>query len=456
MKSKKKTIFTCQSCGAQSLKWVGRCGECGAWNSMVEELVGPKAKGGGFQPGTLSGSPVALNQVPPTATTTRLTTRLQELDNVLGGGIVPGSLVLVGGDPGIGKSTLLLQMALKLAQDNKRIYYVSGEESAGQIKLRADRLGASPENLWLYGETETDQIEILVAQAKPDVLIVDSIQTLSHPEIASVPGSVAQIRESGGVLMKLAKNQGPAIFLVGHVTKDGQLAGPRVLEHMVDTVLYFEGDKQHDYRILRSIKNRFGSTNEIGIFEMTANGLSQVADPSSIFLGERQAGAAGSVVAASLEGTRPLLVEIQALVATAYFGMPQRRVSGLDYNRACLMLAVLEKRAGLSLGSQDVFCSIAGGLEVDEPAMDLAIAAAVASSLKDRPLPADVAIFGEVGLGGEVRAVVQAERRLQEIQAKGFKRCVLPENNLSKLKERFNLELVGVTTVTEAMAALLG
>lgn len=452
-KNKNKSIYVCQACGSQSLKWLGRCPDCQAWNTMVEEFSGPVRSRGGFQPGDTLPDMVQIGKV-ETSRSAYQSTHIKELDNVLGGGIVAGALVLVGGDPGIGKSTLLLQMAYQLAKNGKKVCYISGEESAGQIKLRADRLGALSDRLFLVCETQVARIEGLAQSEQPDVMIIDSIQTLHHPDITSVPGSVAQIRESGGAMMKLAKSNGPVIFLVGHVTKDGQLAGPRIIEHMVDTVLYFEGDKQHGYRILRTIKNRFGSTNEVGLFEMTSNGLAEIDDPSQLFISERQPDAAGSCIGASLEGTRPLLVEVQALVATAYFGMPQRRVSGLDYNRACLMLAVLEKRAGLSLGAQDVFLSIAGGLTVLEPALDLPITAAVASSLKEKAIQSETACFGEIGLGGEIRAVTQPERRLSEIEKMGFKSCVCPEKNLQQLKSKFKIKLIGALSLTEALAAL--
>jgi DNA repair protein RadA/Sms len=421
---------------------------------MVEEARKSESKSRHWNETSSAESPVLLAAV-DASHARRYIVGISEFDRVLGSGVVPGSLILVGGDPGIGKSTLLLQAAFRLAL-SQRVLYISGEESATQVKLRADRLGPTPANLYLLCETRVDAILQAVHQLKPAIAIVDSIQTLVHPEIASVPGSVSQVRECGGAMMNLAKSaNGPAIFLVGHVTKEGLLAGPRVLEHMVDTVLYFEGDRQHGFRILRTVKNRFGSTNEVGIFEMQAEGLVEVGNPSRLFLSERQPGGSGSAVAVSLEGTRPLLIEIQALVSTSYFGMPQRRVSGLDYNRTCLILAVLERRAGLQLGSQDVFASVAGGLAVDEPAVDLALAAAIVSSLKDQPVDAQTAIIGEVGLGGEIRAVSQSERRVWEAAQLGFTRCLLPARSLEEIKKKPDMQFIGIHTLQEALNVLM-
>lgn len=452
--AKDKILFACQSCGQQSPKWLGRCPACGAWNSFAEERQAARTPAGGRTPAAPSRPPLRLREV-GRQDAARRRTGLEEFDRVLGGGLVPGSLVLIGGDPGIGKSTLLLQAAFSLAQSGTPVLYVSGEESAGQISLRAERLGPAPDALWLLCETRLDEILGAIAAQRPAVAVIDSIQTLTHPDQAAVPGSVSQIRECGQALLACAKAEGgPAVLLVGHVTKEGLLAGPRVLEHLVDTVLYFEGDRQQGYRVLRTAKNRFGSTNEVGLFEMAANGLQTVPDPSRWLLKERHAGAAGSAVAVSLEGTRPLLVEIQALTATAYFGVPQRRVSGLDYNRCCLLLAVLDRRAGISVGGQDVFLSVAGGLTVMEPAMDLAVALAVASSLRDQALPSSLAVMGEVSLGGDVRAVTQVERRCQEAQQLGFQRCLLPRQNLADLKAPLALEAVGVATLSEALAAI--
>lgn len=446
---KNRMIYICQECGYASPKWLGRCPECGAWNKMLEDTA-PQPRPGRRAARTSGAMPVRLADV-DAAAVRRLCSRIGEFDNVLGGGLVPGSLVLVGGDPGIGKSTLLMQAAFKLAADGVRVLYLSGEESAAQIKLRADRLGAVPADLLLLCETDIETVLEQARRTTPAVMIVDSIQTLSHPDVSSVPGAVGQVRECGAALMALAKNSGPAVVLVGHVTKEGVLAGPRVLEHMVDTVIYFEGDRQHGFRILRAAKNRFGSTNEVGIFEMRADGLAEVGDPSRLFLRERHAENPGSAVAVSLEGNRPLLIEIQALVAPSYFGMPQRRASGLDYNRCCLMLAVLEKRGGMALGAQDVFLSVAGGLSVDEPAVDLAVVLATASSLRDLPLDGDTAFFGEVGLGGEIRAVTQPERRVQEAALLGFKRCVVPQSNRESLMKNTEMEIIGVDTLQKAL-----
>lgn len=449
---KSKVQFACQACGRTSPKWMGRCPDCGAWNQMVEEpLAAHAGKTGNRRPA--AEKPVPLADV-AAATIPRLRIGLPEADTVLGGGLVPGSLVLLGGDPGIGKSTLLMQIAFRLSSQGRRVLYISGEESPQQIKLRADRLGAAPAELLLYCETRLEDIERAARELKPAVLMIDSIQTMAHPDLPSIPGSVGQIRECGASLMALAKAPaGPAVLLAGHVTKEGLLAGPRVLEHIVDTVLYFEGDPRHGFRVLRAVKNRFGSTHEVGIFEMHAAGLQEVADPSRLFLAERHPGSSGSVVSVSLEGTRPLLLEIQALVSTSYFGTPQRRVSGLDYNRSCLLAAVLERRAGLALGGQDIFLSVAGGLAVEEPALDLAVCAAIASSAKDRAVGAHTVVLGEVGLGGEIRAVSQPERRLAEAEQLGFRRCLLPKRNLTPALKT-GLELTGVESLSEALEAI--
>jgi len=440
-----KAIFVCQECGHVSPKWLGRCPAC-----LVEEIRTAKPPA---RKAEAAVPPRRLAEVRSDAAQ-RLSTHLAELDTVLGGGLVPGSLVLVGGDPGIGKSTLLLQAAFQVAARGTRVLYVSGEESPAQIKLRADRLGSAPQELFLLCETGLDAILAAARELSPAVLLVDSIQTLAHPEIASAPGSVAQVRECGAALLAVAKDQGPAVVLVGHVTKEGVLAGPRILEHMVDTVIYFEGDRHHDFRILRAVKNRFGSTNEVGLFEMGSRGLTEVRDPSRLFLQERRAGSSGSAVTVSLEGSRPLVVEIQALVAPSYFGMPQRRVSGLDYNRSCLLLAVLEKRGGLALGTQDVFLSVVGGLNVLEPAVDLGLILAVASSLRDQPLDSDLVVLGEVGLGGEIRTVSQPERRLQEAEHMGFKRCLLPRANRPRHAPAA-MEWIEVDGIQDALAQAL-
>jgi DNA repair protein RadA/Sms len=385
----------------------------------------------------------------------RVRTGIGELDRVLGGGVVRGSLVLIGGDPGVGKSTLLLQAARALAQVAPPVLYVTAEESAAQVKMRADRLGISTDGLLLWPETDLSVVEAQLDAVKPRGLIIDSIQTVFLPELESAPGSVTQVRECGARLMTLAKGLGIATFLVGHVTKEGALAGPRVLEHLVDTVLYFEGERHHAYRVLRAVKNRFGSTNEIGVFEMVEGGLVEVKNPSGFFLAERPAEAPGSVVVSSLEGTRPVLLELQALVAQAAVGTPRRTVLGADYNRVCLLLAVLEKRAGVPLGSQDVFVNVAGGGRVTEPAADLGIVVAAASSYMDRAVPGDVLVVGEVGLTGEVRAVAGLELRLREAAALGFRRAIVPQSNVLE-PTKASLDVRGVATVAEALAALLG
>ncbi len=400
---------------------------------------------------TQAAPPVRLRDVDIT-NVERFQAGWSEWDTVLGGGIVPGSLVLVGGDPGIGKSTLLMQVAFRLAALGRKVLYISGEESSAQIKLRANRLGTAPDSLYLFCETDMDAVLEAARTMVPDLVIADSIQTLSRAELSSVPGSVGQVRECGAALMGLAKHQGPAVILVGHVTKEGVLAGPRILEHMVDTVVYFEGDRQFGYRVLRSVKNRFGSTHEVGFFEMRSDGLTQIGDPSRVFLQDRHIGSSGTAIGVSLEGTRPLLIEIQSLVAPTHFGLPQRRISGLDYNRSILLMAVLERRAGVPLGTQDVFVSVVGGLSVSEPALDLAVAVAMASSFRDVPLDAETVFFGEIGLGGEVRSVSQAERRVQEAKQLGFRRCVVPALNVKALAHLKEVELIGVESLNQALS----
>lgn len=447
---RQKTVFSCSQCGCQSPKWLGKCPDCGAWNSMTEERVIGAHKAGVPSSGRSQALPIG--DVPPQAET-RLGCGIGELDRVLGGGLVPGSLVLIGGDPGIGKSTLLLQAMHHLAADGA-VLYVSGEESAAQTRLRGERLGVSGRPLLVLAENSLEEIVSQVEKLKPRAVVVDSIQTVWTQSLESAPGSVSQVRESAGRLMMLAKGSNIPVFIVGHVTKDGAIAGPRVLEHMVDTVLYFEGDRGHPYRILRAVKNRFGSTNEIGVFEMKSGGLAEVANPSELFLSERPLDAAGSVVTASLEGSRTLLVEIQALVTPSTYGTPRRTTIGVDSNRLALLVAVLEKKAGLHLGGQDIFLNVAGGARLTEPAADLAMLLAVASSHLDRPVSADTVVFGEVGLAGEVRAVNQPEPRLGEAAKLGFQQAVLPEGNLKRLGDA-GLRLQGVTNVQEALDALL-
>jgi len=447
---KQKTVFSCQACGCQSPKWLGKCPDCGAWNSMAEEAVVKPAQTGAAGE---RARPVPICDVPAQAET-RVASSITELDRVLGGGIVPGSLVLIGGDPGIGKSTLLLQAMHKLAEQIGEVLYVSGEESASQTRLRGERLGASHPRLLILAENSLEAILAHAATLKPRAMVVDSIQTVWTSSLESAPGSVSQVRESAGKLMVLAKGSGIPVFIVGHVTKDGAIAGPRVLEHMVDTVLYFEGDGSHPFRILRAVKNRFGSTNEIGVFEMKQEGLTEVANPSELFLAERPLGVAGSVVTASLEGSRPLLVELQALVTQTSFGVPRRTTIGVDHNRLALLVAVLEKKVGLHLAGQDIFLNAAGGVRLNEPAADLAMIMAVASSHLDKPIAPQTVVLGEVGLAGEVRAITQPEQRIAEAEKLGFHSCILPSGNLKRLKKG-RIRLEGVASVEEAMRLLM-
>ena len=455
MSPRASAVYRCQECGFASPK-PGTCPDClrgaGAYVQLVEERTdaAPRARRGG--PPT-SGRPQPLRDIVLEAGE-RVRTGIAELDRVLGGGVVRGSLVLIGGDPGIGKSTLLLDAARALAKARPPVLYVSAEESAAQVKMRADRLGIVGDGLLLWAENDLNAVQAMLDDVKPQALIVDSIQTVFLPELESAPGSVAQVRECGARLMTQAKGRGLATFLVGHVTKEGALAGPRVLEHLVDTVLYFEGDAGHAYRVLRAVKNRFGSTNEIGVFEMTARGLVEVPDPSGFFLSERPVGASGSVVVASLEGTRPMLLELQALVSRASFGTPRRTVLGADYNRVCVLLAVLEKRAQLPIGNQDVVVNVAGGGRVVEPAADLAIALAAASSYTERPLPSDVIVVGEVGLTGEVRAVAGLDTRLRAAAQLGFRTAIVPKTSAADLGAA-PLRVRGVATVAEAIEVLL-
>ena len=452
--ARERPVYRCQSCGFAAPK-SGTCPDCaraGTYVALVEERPAPARS---ERPRLAAGArPVPIGDIAVTSGE-RITTGIGELDRVLGGGVVPGSLVLIGGDPGIGKSTLLLQASRSLSERAGPVLYVSGEESAAQVKLRADRLGISPRGLYFLAETDLEVIEAHAAELKPRAIVVDSIQTVFLPGLESAPGSVSQVRECAARLMLWSKGRGTATFLVGHVTKDGAIAGPRVLEHVVDTVLYFEGEQHHAYRVLRAVKNRFGSTNEIGVFEMGEQGLAEVTNPSGFFLAERPRGAAGSVIVSSLEGSRPLLLELQALVTPAGFGTPRRTVLGADYNRVCLLLAVLEKRVGFPLQSQDVFVNVAGGGRVTEPAADLGVVVAVASSYLDRPVRGDTVIMGEVGLAGEVRAVAGFAARLKEAAALGFTAAVVPQNNLAAGAAQ-PLEVQGVAAVDEAVKALLG
>ena len=452
--AKAKTHFVCQSCGYQAPKWLGRCPGCQEWNTFVEERIIEEKPAERDLLGLEAGAePIPITEVAPEERG-RLQIGIGEFDRVLGGGIVFGSLVLVGGDPGIGKSTLLLQVMNLLAAQGKKILYVSGEESVQQTKMRADRLGVSSANLFVVSETSLEKILQDIQALRPTVVVVDSIQTIYSSELPSTPGSISQVREASSRLLYLAKHLSIPIFLVGHVTKEGFIAGPKVLEHMVDTVLYIEGESQHAFRILRAAKNRFGSTNEIGVFEMKDSGLVEVLSPSEFFLSGRTQPASGSVVMPSMEGSRPILVELQALVIPTNFGMPRRTAEGIDANRVSLLVAVMEKRLGFHLGTQDIFVNVAGGMKVDEPGADLGIIASIASSFKNSLIDPELVIFGEVGLGGEVRGISQAEVRVKEATRLGFKRCLLPALNRDKLKSTRGVELTGVRNVQEAINAL--
>ena len=448
MAKAKKSVFFCQNCGHEESKWLGQCPVCKEWNTFVEEKVTPVKTGVSREQNKVQ--VVTLSSI-STDEDERIKTGIDELDRVLGGGIVPGSLVLVGGDPGIGKSTLLLQVCQRLAATKKKVLYVSGEESLKQIKLRANRMGNFSESLYLFCETNLGIIRGVIENQRPDMLVIDSIQTMYNEEVGSAPGSVSQVRESTNVLMQLAKGLNISTFIVGHVTKEGTVAGPRVLEHMVDTVLYFEGDRHASYRILRGVKNRFGSTNEIGVFEMRKEGLAEVENPSEFMLSGKPESASGSVVACAIEGTRPMLLEIQALVCRSNFGMPRRTAAGLDYNRVNLLMAVLEKRIGLPLSNYDAYVNIAGGIRMNEPAVDLGIVMAIASSYKNKPISEDTIVFGEVGLSGEVRAVTMPEQRVAEAKKLGFKTCVIPEISLKSVGRIDGLEIIGVKSVIQAM-----
>ncbi|MEW6221067.1 MAG: DNA repair protein RadA [Thermodesulfobacteriota bacterium] len=452
--AKEETAFVCQECGFATGKWLGRCPDCGAWQSLVEERRSP-ARSGSRQPPTTTRQPLPLSAA-ANRPEERLATGSSELDRVLGGGLVPGSLVLLAGEPGIGKSTLLLQLLAGIARQGRTVLYVSGEESGAQIALRADRLGISAPGLLVAAESSLEAVQEMAAGSRPAVLAVDSIQTMAASDLTSAPGSVGQVRESAARLQVLAKGQDLSIVLVGHVTKEGLIAGPKVLEHLVDTVLSFEGDRGHLYRILRAVKNRFGPTNEIGVFEMKTQGLVEVGNPSEIFLAERPVGVPGSVVLPSMEGSRPILVEVQALVSPSGLAMPRRTAIGVDPQRLGLLAAVLEKKAGLSLATCDVFVNIAGGIRVDEPALDLGVVAAVASSLLERVIPPRTAVCGEVGLAGEVRAVSQMETRIQEAKRLGFSRLLLPRGNRERLgtTAAAGMALIGVADLAEVLAAL--
>lgn len=456
-KGKTATVFFCQECGYESSKWMGQCPGCRQWNTFVEETVsttsktasgsGKKASKEGQEPSSLSAIVMEEEE--------RMGTHIQELDRVLGGGIVPGSLILVGGDPGIGKSTLLLQVCRHLSDDGRKVLYISGEESLKQIKLRAMRIGEFTDDLLLLCETNLAVIEEIIARQKPAAVVIDSIQTMYRDEVSAAPGSVSQVREATGILLRLAKDMGISVFIVGHVTKEGTVAGPRVLEHMVDTVLYFEGDRHASYRILRGVKNRFGSTNEIGVFEMRQSGLTEVANASEFMLNGRPRGASGSVVVCSMEGTRPILLEIQALVCRSNFGIPKRQATGTDFNRVGLLMAVLEKRVGLPMSNCDAYVNIAGGIRMMEPAIDLGITMAVVSSFQNKPVNEKTVVFGEIGLSGEVRSVSMAEQRITESAKLGFTECILPRSAEETLRASGSIPkeitLKGVSSVQEAI-----
>ncbi len=456
-KGRTTTVFFCQNCGYESSKWMGQCPGCRQWNTLVEETVPAASKGANGMNRTKASArqePSSLSAI-AMQEEERVSTHIQELDRVLGGGIVPGSLMLVGGDPGIGKSTLLLQVCRHLSDDGRKVLYISGEESLKQIKLRAVRLGEFTDHLLLLCETNLGSIEEIILQQKPEAVVIDSIQTMYHDAVSAAPGSVSQVREATGVLLRLAKSMGVSAFIVGHVTKEGTVAGPRVLEHMVDTVLYFEGDRHASYRILRGVKNRFGSTNEIGVFEMRQDGLAEVANASEFMLSGRPRDASGSVVVCSMEGTRPILLEIQALVCKSSFGIPKRQATGTDFNRVNLLMAVLEKRVGLPLSNCDAYVNIAGGIRMTEPAIDLGIAMAVVSSFRNKPVEEKLIVFGEIGLSGEVRSVSMAEQRIAEAAKLGFTSCILPKSAEEMLHNSGGMvkgiEIKGVSSVQEAI-----
>ncbi len=450
-KDKVKTVFFCTECGYESPKWMGQCPGCKAWNTFKEGLDNKQSVKG--SPSTKRSTSEKTVIIPVSKVEIKkedkIKTNIGELDRVLGGGIVWGSLTLIGGDPGIGKSTLLLQVCKSLGDSGKNILYVSGEESAAQIKLRADRIGEFKENVKLYCETCLDDIKEVIEENKPEVVVIDSIQTMFLEDVASAPGSVSQVREATGVLMRLAKGLGVSIFIVGHVTKDGNVAGPKMLEHMVDTVLYFEGDRHASYRILRGVKNRFGSTNEIGVFEMRNQGLVEVANPSEFMLSGRPVGSSGNVVSCSMEGTRPIFIEIQALITTTNFGIPRRQSDGVDLNRVNLLMAVLEKKMGLPFGNCDAYINVAGGIKVSEPAVDLGLVVAILSSFHNKPVKEDIAVFGEVGLSGEVRAIAQAEARVSEAKKLGFKKCILPASCKKSVQDVSGMELTFIENIKE-------
>jgi len=450
MKKNTKTVFACQTCGYQTPKWMGKCPDCGQWDTFAEESQQPAASRGLPD---MKVRPVPIDSI-DLQLEDRIYTGIAEFDRVLGGGLVTGTLVLIGGDPGIGKSTLMLQALYGLAGKGHRVLYVSGEESVRQIHIRSRRLNTISPGMLVVSEVDLEMIMSMIASEKPDVLVIDSIQTMFNSDLSSAPGSVSQVRESAMRLMLMAKKTNIPTFLVGHVTKEGAIAGPRLLEHMVDTVLYFEGDRSHVFRILRATKNRFGSTNEIGVFEMKEKGLEEVPNPSAVFLSERPANAPGSVVTATMEGSRPILIELQALVSNTLFGTPRRTILGLDHNRVALLAAVMEKKMGMHLMGHDIFMNVAGGVKADEPAIDMGIVSAIASSFLDKPIPDGNIVMGEVGLTGEVRAISHVEIRVGEVKKMGFTKCFVPASNLKRMTEIKGIEIVGIGTVSEAVEAL--
>lgn len=453
--SKVKTKYVCQNCGYSTLRWSGKCPDCDTWSSLVEEIVtnDKKRASGSGSLKVNEGSYKLISEI-SSVNESRTQTHISELDRVLGGGIVGGSVILIGGDPGIGKSTLMLQLAEQIK--DKKILYVSGEESASQIKLRADRLNYHLGNFYILSETNMEIIEAVIEKESPDIVVVDSIQTVYRPEIESAPGTVSQLRESSALLMHIAKKNNVAVFIVGHITKDGMIAGPKVLEHMVDVVLQFEGERTHSYRILRGIKNRFGSTNEIGIFEMTDMGLKEVLNPSEVFLSQRNYGASGCVISASIEGTRPILIEVQALVTSSNFGIPQRTSMGFDYKKLSIIIAVIEKKLGVVLSKSDIFINIAGGIKIDEPAIDLAVAMSIYSSFRDIPVDSETVVLGEIGLSGEIRTISYIDRRITEAAKLGFKRIIIPKGNMKNLNtKKYKAEVTGVEKIREAIEKLV-
>jgi DNA repair protein RadA/Sms len=455
MSNKVKTKYVCQSCGYSTPRWTGKCPECGNWNTFVEEII-ETDKRKLNKTSSLKSKSAELKNISDVKNSgeTRFKTGIEELDRVLGGGIVNGSVILIGGDPGIGKSTLMLQIADKL--NGKKILYVSGEESALQIKLRCERLNYDLQNFLILSETDLEIISAVIENEKPDIIVVDSIQTVYRPEIESSPGTITQLRESTSLLIKIAKQYNIPTFIVGHITKDGTIAGPKVLEHMVDVVLQFEGERTHFYRILRSMKNRFGSTNEIGIFEMTDKGLKEVPNPSEVFLSQRNYGASGCIISSAIEGTRPILIEVQALVTSTSYGIPQRTSMGLDYKRTNILIAVLEKKLGLFLNKYDIFLNIAGGVKIDEPAIDLAAAAAIYSSFKDIPVDSETVILGEVGLAGEIRTISNIEKRINEASKLGFKKIIVPKNNLKNINvNKYKIQIIGTENFKDAISLLV-